>query len=60
MKNYTFRFGVDNLFNVDPPTTGAETASFPIFNAVDGQGTTNESLYDSLGRRFYIGVNAKF
>ena len=59
-KNYTLRFGVDNLFDAQPPTTGAQNANFPIYNAIDGQGITNESLYDSLGRRFYVGLNAKF
>ena len=59
-KNYTLRFGIENLFNVDPPTTGAQNASFPIYNTISGQGITNESLYDSLGRRFYVGLNAKF
>ncbi len=60
MKNYTFRFGVENLFNVDPPSTGIVNATFPVSNGSDGQGSTNESLYDALGRRFYIGLNAKF
>ena len=59
-KNYTFRAGIQNLFNVQPPTTGAQAANFPIYNAIDGQGITNESFYDALGRRFYIGLNAKF
>ena len=60
MKNYTFRFGVDNLFDAQPPSTGIVNATFPISNGSDGQGSTNESLYDSLGRRFYVGLNAKF
>ena len=59
-KDYEFRFGVDNLFNVDPAITGA-TSAIPGFTvASTGQGTTNEGFYDALGRRFYIGLHAKF
>ncbi len=60
MHNYVLRAGVDNIFNTDPPTTGA-VAAIPGFTvATSGQGTTLEGLYDALGRRFYVGLNAKF
>ena len=73
MKNYTLRFGVDNLFDKQPPSTTATTGIGKKADgtysgggtlAVDGNGGfgsgTNPSLYDSLGRRFYVGLNAKF
>ena len=59
-QNYEFRFGIDNLFDVDPAITGA-TSAIPGFTvASTGQGTTNEGFYDALGRRFFVGLHAKF
>ena len=68
-KNYVLRFGIDNLFDAAPPTTGATTGVGLQSNgtyapggslASDGAGTTMPSIYDTLGRRFYVGLNAKF
>jgi outer membrane receptor protein involved in Fe transport len=59
-RTYELRAGVDNLFNVDPPITGAQTGIPGFSLATSGQGTTNEGLYDALGRRFYVGLHAKF
>jgi outer membrane receptor protein involved in Fe transport len=62
--NFTIRGGVDNLFNRAPPlvnyntnydNTGA-TAGVPTLRG----GSYNGSFYDTLGRTFYIGANAKF
>jgi iron complex outermembrane receptor protein len=58
------RFGMQNLFDVDPPTTAAKMAQYVngIMTGVpsDGQGSTNPAFYDPLGRRFYIGLKARF
>ena len=54
------RFGINNLFDVEPPTTGAQNAIPGFSVSSSGAGTTNESLYDALGRRFYVGIEAKF
>ncbi|HEY5409390.1 MAG TPA: TonB-dependent receptor, partial [Caulobacteraceae bacterium] len=72
-KNYVLRVGVDNLFDKQPPSTAANTGVGLQANgtyapggslASDGIGGfgsgTNLSLYDGLGRRFYVGLNAKF
>jgi outer membrane receptor protein involved in Fe transport len=48
------RFGVDNLFNVDPEITFRETGRYT--NA----GDTNENFYDFLGRRWYVGFKMSF
>ncbi|MGV3592758.1 MAG: TonB-dependent receptor domain-containing protein, partial [Gammaproteobacteria bacterium] len=52
--NYTFRFGIDNLFDADPELTqsnpGVDTDS----------DVTNPGLYDLLGRRYYMGVKVSF
>lgn len=56
----TVRAGIDNLLDTDPPITGANTGIPGFSLPTSGQGTTNASLYDALGRRFYIGVRAKF
>lgn len=53
LRNYRVRFGIDNVFDVDPELT------FP--DAEDsGTGSTNSSIYDVLGRRFYVGVGIEF
>ena len=57
---YTLRAGISNLFNTDPGITGANLGIPGNRLATTGQGTTNESLYDALGRRFYVGLKAKF
>ncbi|WP_176943543.1 TonB-dependent receptor domain-containing protein [Sphingomonas sp. YR710] len=48
LKDYAFRFGVNNLFDRDPPRLGGQF------------GVTEASTYDVLGRTFYVGVNVKF
>ena len=67
-KNYVLRVGIQNLFDKEAPTTGAntglgsQTAPYTAGGALasDGAGATNASLYDTLGRRFFVGINAKF
>jgi outer membrane receptor protein involved in Fe transport len=66
-RTYSLRAGVDNLFNTDPAITGATftlpySAASGIFPSVAGSGlgSTDESIYDSIGRRFYVGVRARF
>lgn len=50
--NVSLRFGVDNLLNTEPPIYGAEPG------VTDASGTTLPGVYDTLGRRFYLGVKA--
>jgi len=52
MKRVTFRAGVNNLFDRDPPigTTGA-----PF-----GNGNTYPQVYDALGRKFFVGTTVNF
>lgn len=62
--NFTIRGGVDNLFNRAPPLTGYNT-TFSNDGSVAGVprlrgGAYNSQFYDTLGRTFYIGANAKF
>jgi outer membrane receptor protein involved in Fe transport len=59
-RDYVLRFGINNLFDVQPPTTGAQNAIPGFSVSSSGAGMTNESLYDALGRRFYFGIEAKF
>ncbi len=56
---YEIRAGIDNLLDVEPPITGASPAS-PFANASSGAGTTYTSVYDILGRRFFVGLKARF
>lgn len=52
--NYTVRFGIDNLLDEDPEYTQ--------FNPTGDTDTdiTNGALYDTLGRRWYLGLKASF
>jgi iron complex outermembrane receptor protein len=50
---FSVRFGVDNLFDVDPPIYGATPTS-------TAQGETLSQHYDTLGRRAYVGFKALF
>ena len=59
-RNYILRAGVDNLFDASPEITGANTGIPGFSLPTTGRGTTNEGLYDALGRRFSIGLKAKF
>jgi outer membrane receptor protein involved in Fe transport len=52
-QNLSMRFGVDNLFDRQAPVVGAQPG------VTDGAGSTNASIYDVLGRRFYLSVKAK-
>jgi len=47
-ENVRFRGGVSNLFDKQPPVTGANIA------------TTNPYDYDIIGRRFYVGASITF
>ena len=50
----TLRFGVDNLFDTQPPLVG-------VIPGVDSAtGVTDLSTYDVLGRRYYLGAKASF
>ena len=58
------RAGISNLLDTAPPTTGRTTGQsvngVPISLPQSGQGVTNASFYDPFGRRFYIGIKARF
>ena len=52
--NYEFFFGVDNLFDNEPP---------PIISGLPGDDTgteTDAGTYDPIGRRYYAGARLKF
>jgi outer membrane receptor protein involved in Fe transport len=50
---FSMRLGVDNLFDRQAPVVGAQPG------ITDGAGNTNPSVYDVLGRRFYLSVKAR-
>jgi outer membrane receptor protein involved in Fe transport len=58
------RFGIQNLLDVAPAITGRTVATqvlgVPVNIGSSGQGTTNPSYYDAMGRRFYVGLKARF
>ncbi len=64
--NASFRFnervrlrgGIDNLFDEDPPLTGANP--YHPTQPTNGTGNTDRGSYDVLGRRYYVGVALEF
>jgi outer membrane receptor protein involved in Fe transport len=59
MKNATLRYGIDNLFNKQPPLIGRNLANVGNPGGQLIGGTYDPTQYDVLGRRFYIGANFK-
>ncbi|HEY1126035.1 MAG TPA: TonB-dependent receptor [Sphingobium sp.] len=58
-KAVRMRVGVDNLFNTAPPIGGVNTTANVALGQLPGGGF-NGSFYDINGRRYYLGVTAKF
>jgi iron complex outermembrane receptor protein len=54
----TLRFGVNNVFDKDPPIV--DTNNFAVSGPPFGNGNTYPGVYDSLGRTFFIGITADF
>jgi outer membrane receptor protein involved in Fe transport len=54
----TLRFGVNNVFDKDPPIV--DTNNFGISSPPFGNGNTFPGVYDSLGRTFFVGITADF
>jgi iron complex outermembrane recepter protein len=52
-KKITFRAGINNVFDRDPPLSG-------LTSGVVGNGNTYPQVYDALGRRFFFNVTAAF
>jgi iron complex outermembrane recepter protein len=49
----SMRFGVDNLFDREPPIVGAQPG------VTNGTGNTNPSVYDVLGRSYFLSVKVR-
>jgi outer membrane receptor protein involved in Fe transport len=52
---HSFRFGVNNILDKDPPIIGQQNTP-----AVVGNGNTMPGFYDTLGRYIYAGFTANF
>ena len=50
-----FRFGVNNVFDREPPLVGQQNCSATFCN-----GNTYPMSYDALGRYLFIGVTKEF
>lgn len=58
---WSVRGGVDNLLDRNPPRVGANWVPTATGSGVtSAAGTTDTSNYDIAGRRYYVGVTAKF
>jgi outer membrane receptor protein involved in Fe transport len=53
------RFGVDNLFNKEPPLVGRNPSANPATGNLPN-GSFSADFYDTIGRRFYVGANLRF
>jgi iron complex outermembrane receptor protein len=54
----TFRAGVNNLFDKDPPFL--DSTDFPAAGPPYGNGNTYPGTYDALGRTIFVGLTADF
>jgi outer membrane receptor protein involved in Fe transport len=58
------RAGIQNLLNTDPVTTGKTQAVYSggVLQSLasSGQAATSPQFYDPLGRRFFMGLKARF
>ena len=54
--NYTLRFGINNVFDKEPPLIGGTTAgTTALYN-----GNTYPGVYDALGRYLFMSITADF
>ena len=53
--HYSFRLGVNNIFDRDPPVTGSNSCPAGICN-----GNAYTQVYDALGRYIFAGVSLDF
>jgi outer membrane receptor protein involved in Fe transport len=53
--NYTFRVGVENIFDKAPPIVGADECPTGACN-----GNVYSQVYDSLGRYIFVGLTATY
>jgi len=55
-KSYTFRLGINNLLDNNPPIVGGANDLAGALPSVFGNGNTFPQVYDSLGRYIFFGV----
>jgi outer membrane receptor protein involved in Fe transport len=55
---YNLRFGVNNIFDKDPPIV--DSSNVGISSPPFGNGNTYPQVYDALGRTIFIGLTADF
>ncbi len=57
LERFTLRFGVNNIFDKDPPIN----SDYAVYNRNGGaNGNVYTGTYDSLGRQMYLTVKARF
>ena len=57
-KGIELRFGINNLFDKDPPVI--DSASYGVSGAPFGNGNTYPGVYDAMGRTLFVGLTAKY
>jgi iron complex outermembrane receptor protein len=61
-KTWSFRAGVNNIFDKDPPVVSSTAGAYPNVSGPSsfGNGNTFPQVYDTLGRTIFFNVTAKF
>jgi outer membrane receptor protein involved in Fe transport len=61
-KTWTFRAGVNNIFDKDPPLVSSTAGAYPNVSGPSnfGNGNTFPQVYDALGRTIFFSLTAKF
>ncbi len=54
-KQFNFRLGMTNIFNIQPPIVGGSAGS-----SATNSGNTFPNVYDALGRTYFAGFTMKF
>jgi outer membrane receptor protein involved in Fe transport len=57
LDRYTFGLGIENLLDTDPPCTGGNPTASPFPTSCTRSGG---SVFDPLGRQFYLSMNMEF
>ena len=63
-ERYTFRYGIENLLDEEPPLAGGNPLALPFpqpdTHIGGGLGGGSGATYDPLGRRYFISMTMDF
>ncbi|MBT2188339.1 TonB-dependent receptor domain-containing protein [Sphingobium nicotianae] len=59
-RKFEVRFGIDNLFDRQPPRVGVNETTPVVGSYASASGVTDSGAYDVVGRSFYLGVKVNY